>query len=65
MMMMTMRMFSLTLIVVCLISKISMNVTLVTTRVQQHKCVSISREGIHAWILYSVPVLTLKLVTSE
>lgn len=62
---MMMMMFSLTFIVMCLISKISMNVTLVTTRVQQHKYVSISREGIHAWILYSVFFLTLKLVTSE
>lgn len=49
----------------CLILKISMNVTLVTTPVQQHKYVSISREAIHAWILYSVTLLTSKLVTSE
>lgn len=51
--------------VVCLILKISMNVTLVTTPVQQHKYVSISREALHAWILYSVTLLTSKLVTSE
>lgn len=51
--------------VVCLILKISMNVTLVTTPVQQHKYVSISREAIHAWTLYSVTLLTSKLVTSE
>ena len=51
--------------VVCLILKISMNVTLVTTPVQQHKYVSISREATHAWILYSVTLLTSKLVTSE
>lgn len=49
----------------CLILKISMNVTLVTTRVQQHKYVSISREATHAWILYIVALLTSKLVTSE
>lgn len=49
----------------CLILKISMNVTLVATTVQQHKCVSISREAINAWILYSVTCLTSKLVTSE
>lgn len=42
-----------------------MNVTLVTTPVQQNKYVSISREATHAWILYSVIHLTLKLVTSE
>lgn len=42
-----------------------MNVTLVTTPVQQHKYVSISREAIHAWILYSVTLLTSKSVTSE
>lgn len=51
--------------VVCLILKISMNVTLVTTPVQQHKYVSISREALHAWILYSVTLLTSKLVTSK
>lgn len=51
--------------VVCLILKISMNVTLVTTPVQQHKYVSISREALNAWILYSVTLLTSKLVTSE
>lgn len=49
----------------CLILKISMNVTLVTTPVQQNKYVSISREATHAWILYSVTLLTSKLVTSE
>lgn len=48
MMMMMMMMLTLTDSVVCLISKISMNVTLVTTPVQQNKCVSISREAIHA-----------------
>ncbi|XP_029349260.1 fibulin-5 isoform X2 [Echeneis naucrates] len=41
----------------------AMNVTLVTTPVQQHKYVSISREATHAWILYSVTLLTSKLVT--
>lgn len=49
----------------CLILKISMNVTLVTTPVQQHKYVSISREATRAWILYSVTLLTSKLVTSK
>lgn len=38
----------LTDLVVCLILKISMNVTLVTTPVQQNKYVSISREATHA-----------------
>lgn len=52
-------------LVVCLILKISMNVTLVTTPVQQNKYVSISREATHAWILYSAPLHTSKLVTSE
>lgn len=55
----------LTDLVVCLILKISMNVTLVTTPVQQNKYVSISREATHAWILYSAPLPTSKLVTSE
>lgn len=49
----------------CLILKISMNVTLVTTPVQQNKYVSISREATHAWILYSVTLPTSKSVTSE
>lgn len=63
--MMLMMVINPTFIVVCLILKTSMNVTLVTTRVQQHKCVSISREGLHAWTLYNVTHLTLNLVTSE
>lgn len=42
-----------------------MNVTLVTTPVQQNKYVSISREATHAWILYSAPSPTSKLATSE
>lgn len=56
---------SLTLTVVCLISKISMNVTLVTTPVQQNKYVSISREATHAWVRYSVSLLTWRSLTSE
>lgn len=64
-MMMLMMIMILTYSVVCLISKISMNVTLVTTPVQQNKCVSISRVAIHAWTRYSVPHLTSKSLKSE